>query len=62
MIRPIIFNGVDEIHEYASDKNITIMLFLPKETIDETKELVNYAVDEWNKNICILLLSWNMSK
>ncbi len=49
VIRPIIYSDIDEIHEYASDKSITMMMFLPKETIDETKSFVDYAVDEWNK-------------
>ncbi len=50
LIRPIMYNDIDEIHEYASDKSITMMMFLPNETLDETIAFVNDAVDEWSKN------------
>lgn len=46
-IRPIQSDDVEAIHEYASDKGITMMLFLPSETIEETKEFVSYAVSQW---------------
>lgn len=49
VIRPIVSNDIDEIHEYMSDKSINMMMFLPRETIKETKEFVNFAVDEWKK-------------
>lgn len=49
IIRPIVYNDIHEIHEYASDKSITMMMFLPNETLDETKKFVEYAVNEWNK-------------
>ena len=48
-IRPITRDDTFSIHEYASDKSITMMLFLPNETITETENFVNYAVNEWNK-------------
>ncbi len=48
-IRPIMYNDVMAIHEYASKKDITMMMHLPKETLDATKQFVKYAVNEWNK-------------
>ena len=42
-------NDIDEIHEYMNDKTINMMMFLPRETISETKEFVNFAVNEWKK-------------
>jgi len=48
-LRPIEWSDVDAIHEYASDQNITMMLFLPNETIEETKGFVSHVVSQWNK-------------
>ena len=42
-------SDVDAIHEYASDKSITMMMYLPKETREETEAFVSYAVSEWDK-------------
>lgn len=50
LIRPILNEDVNEIHKYASDKGITMMMFLPYETVEETKGFVEYAVSEWNKS------------
>lgn len=50
IIRPILNKDINEIHEYASDKGITMMKYLPNETIDETKSFVEYAVSEWYKD------------
>lgn len=49
IIRPIMHNDVYDIHKYAGDKSITMMMFLPNESLDETKKFVEYAVKEWNK-------------
>lgn len=49
-IRPITPNDVSDIHKYASDKSITMMMFLPNESLDEAKIFVEYAVNEWNKS------------
>ena len=48
-IRPIELEDVYEIHKYASDKGITMMMFLPNESLEETIRFVEYAVNEWNK-------------
>lgn len=48
-IRPIELEDVYEIHKYASDKGITMMVFLPNESLEETLRFVEYAVNEWNK-------------
>lgn len=48
-IRPIELEDVYEIHKYASDKGITMMMFLPNESLEETLRFVEYAVNEWNK-------------
>ncbi|MBP3459813.1 MAG: GNAT family N-acetyltransferase [Lachnospiraceae bacterium] len=50
LIRPILKGDTDAIHEYASDKSITMMMFLPNETREETESFVEYAVSEWNKD------------
>ena len=50
LIRPILKGDTDAIHEYASDKSITMMMFLPNETREETEAFVEYAVSEWKKD------------
>ena len=40
LIRPILKGDIDAIHEYASDKSITMMMFLPNETREETESFV----------------------
>ena len=49
IIKPIEASDVDAIHEYASDLDITMMLYLPNETIDVTRGFVDYVVTEWSK-------------
>lgn len=51
VIRPVQPDDAKNIHEYASDKSITMMMFLPNESIEETKGFVEYAVNEWEKDI-----------
>lgn len=48
IIRPIQINDTDDIHSYASDPSIDMMMFLPNETLDDTKGFVEYAIGQWN--------------
>lgn len=48
MLRPIRLGDEVEIHEYAGDKDITMMFFLPNETLDETADFVKRNAEEWN--------------
>ena len=50
LIRPITKSDTDAIHEYAGDKSITMMMYLPNETRAETEAFVSYAVSEWAKD------------
>lgn len=50
LIRPILKSDTDAIHEYASDKSINMMMFLPNETREDTEAFVSYAVSEWDKD------------
>ena len=49
VIRPIDVSDADEIHKYAGNKEIDMMLFLPNDTIEQTVEFVRNAVREWSK-------------
>ena len=40
IIRPIRIGDEKEIHEYAGDKDITMMFYLPNETFEETVDFV----------------------
>ncbi|MBO7638786.1 MAG: GNAT family N-acetyltransferase [Treponema sp.] len=51
LLRPLRFGDEKAIHEYAGDKSITMMMFLPNDTFEETKEFVKNAVDEWQKDV-----------
>ena len=46
-LRPIQTGDETEIHEYAGDKDITMMFFLPNDTFEETCEFVKRNVSEW---------------
>ncbi len=50
LIRPIRQGDARDIHEYAGDKGITMMIFLPNETMEETIGFVEHAVSEWEKD------------
>lgn len=39
-LRPIQIGDEKEIHEYAGDKDITMMFYLPNDTFEETCEFV----------------------
>lgn len=49
ILRPVRMGDAKDIHAYAGDKNIDMMMFLPNETFEETKEFTKYSVTEWNK-------------
>ncbi len=49
MIRPIENGDCEAVHRYAGDPSIDMMMFLPNETIEETKKFVEFAVSEWAK-------------
>lgn len=47
LLRPIQITDTEEIHSYAGDPSIDMMMFLPKESLDETKQFVEYAIAQW---------------
>lgn len=47
VLRPVNFGDEKAIHEYAGDKEITMMFWLPNETFEETENFVKNAVNEW---------------
>ena len=49
ILRPVSTADTSAIHDYASDKSITMMMYLPNENIDETMSFVEYAAGEWKK-------------
>lgn len=49
VIRPIAISDSQEIHKYAGDKEIDMMLFLPNDNIEQTIEFTKNAVSEWAK-------------
>ncbi|MGM9626389.1 MAG: GNAT family N-acetyltransferase [Eubacteriales bacterium] len=51
LVRPVLQSDIEAIHEYAGDKSISMMLYLPNDTIEETAAFVNDAVSEWEKDI-----------
>lgn len=46
-LRPIQIGDEKEIHEYAGDKDITMMFYLPNDTFEETCEFVKDNAREW---------------
>ena len=46
-LRPVLTQDTDEIHKYAGDKSIDMMLFLPNDTVEQTAEFVRNAVLRW---------------
>ncbi len=48
ILRPIMLGDEKEIHEYAGDKDITMMFFLPNDTFEETCDFVKDNAAEWN--------------
>ena len=49
LLRPMRERDAVEVHEYAGDKGITMMLFLPNDTFEETLEFARSAEAEWKK-------------
>lgn len=49
LIRPIQNSDIDMIHNYASDKDITMMMYYPKESWSDTQQFVLDAVSKWSQ-------------
>lgn len=49
IIRPVTLEDAEEIHLYAGDPGIDMMMFLPNESFEETVGFTQYAVNEWRK-------------
>ena len=49
VIRPIEAGDGKDIHKYAGDPSIDMMMFLPNETMEDTEKFVSFAVSEWAK-------------
>lgn len=49
IIRPVAVSDTEEIHKYAGDKEIDMMLFLPNDTVEQTVEFVRNSVREWER-------------
>ena len=50
VIRPVEEGDCEAIHKYAGDPSIDMMIYLPNETLEDTKEFVKFAVSEWEKD------------
>ena len=48
-LRPVRLGDEKEIHEYAGDKSITMMYWLPNDTFEETLDFVKKYSAEWEK-------------
>ena len=47
-LRPVRLGDEKAIHEYAGDKDITMMFYLPNETFEETLDFVKSNAEAWN--------------
>lgn len=47
ILRPILETDLEAIHEYAGDKEINMMLFLPNENKEETLNFICNSIAEW---------------
>jgi RimJ/RimL family protein N-acetyltransferase len=47
-IRPVQIGDETEIHEYAGDKEITMMFWLPRDTFEETVDFVKRNAEQWD--------------
>lgn len=48
ILRPLELNDLDTAHEYASDiENTKYMVYLPNDTVEETKQFLQRVVTEW---------------
>lgn len=51
ILRPLDISDLATVHTYASDKeNTTYMLWLPNDTIEQTKQFLNRVTNEWKKS------------
>ena len=48
LLRPIQITDIEGIHSYAGDPSIDMMMFLPNESLNDTKQFVEYAITQWN--------------
>jgi len=48
ILRPVRIGDEKEIHEYAGDKEITMMFWLPHDTFEETTDFVKKNAEEWS--------------
>lgn len=52
ILRPLDISDLATVHTYASDEeNTTYMLWLPNDTIEETKQFLNSVTNEWKKAV-----------
>ena len=49
VLRPIRLGDEEQIHEYAGDKDITMMFWLPNDTFEETCDFVRHCDEDWKK-------------
>lgn len=49
-LRPVQLGDEKEIHEYAGDKEITMMFWLPNDTFEETCDFVKRNAAEWGSS------------
>ena len=47
ILRPVQLGDEKEIHEYAGDKEITMMFWLPNDSFEETAEFVKRNAADW---------------
>lgn len=51
ILKPLGMEYLETVHEYASDiENTKYMIYLPNETIEETKEFLQKSDDEWKRD------------
>ena len=52
ILRPLDSSDLATVHMYASDEeNTTYMLWLPNDTIEQTKQFLNRVTNEWKKEV-----------
>lgn len=52
LLRPLSLNDLYTTHQYVGDtENIKYMVYFPSNNLEETKEFISKAVDEWNKTL-----------
>ena len=51
ILRPVQESDLEAVHEYAGDNEITMMMFLPNETKEETEKFIRNSIADWkNEN------------